>query len=121
MKTFPQSVRGAFGIALLLCTLVACKTPDNVGPGDFGTVTGRVIDIPSMLPISGATVTVGNIVTNTAASDQGGFVLRNVPVGTTQLEIDHTGWQHYRTTIVVTKNQATDIGVIGLPSSLTTR
>jgi hypothetical protein len=121
LKTFPQAIRGAFGIGLIACSLAACKTPDGTAVADFGTVTGRVVDTQSQLPISGATISIGNIVALTAPTDQGGFVLRNVPVGTRELRIDALGWQRYRVDVTVTKNQATDIGVIGLPSSLNTR
>ena len=119
MKTFPQLIRCAFGIGFIACTLAACANPNGLGVADFGTVTGRVVDTQSQLPISGATISVGNIVAVTAVTDQGGFVLRNVPVGTQEIRIDAVGWQRYKTSISVTKNQPTDVGVIGLPSALT--
>ncbi len=89
-----------------------------MGVADFGTVTGRVVDSQSLQPITGATISVGNIVSITAAIDQGGFVLRNVPVGTQTISISAIGWQSYKTTLKVTVNAATDVGVIGLPSAL---
>ncbi len=107
MKTFPQLLRVAFGAGLF------------VSAAQFGTVTGRVVDTQSTLPIAGATITIGNIVSVTAPNDKGGFVLRNVPVGTRPLRIDASGWQRYTTSVTVKKDQATDIGVIGLPSTLT--
>ncbi len=118
MKTFPQLRRGAFGIGLVLA-LAACGKPNGFGIPEYGTVTGRVVDTQSMLPISGATITIGNIVSVTAPSDAGGFVLRNIPVGTLDLRIDALGWQRYHATVTVTANQTTDIGVIGLPTALT--
>ncbi len=120
MKTFPQTIRCAFGSALLAAALAACTNPNGMGVADFGTVTGRIVDTQSQLPISGATISIGNIVALTAPSDQGGFILRNVPVGTQELRIDAVGWQRYKTNVTVTKNKTTDIGVIGLPSSLNT-
>ena len=118
MKTFPQLRRVAFGIGLVLA-FAACGKPNGLGVAEFGTVTGRVVDTHSTMPISGATITIGNIVSVTAPSDQGGFVLRNIPVGTQDLRIDAVGWQRYHTNVTVTANQTTDIGVIGLPTSLT--
>jgi hypothetical protein len=120
LKTFPHTRRVASGIGLALA-LAACSGPSGLGQVAFGTVTGRVVDTSSTLPISGATISIGNIVTVTALADQGGFVLRNVPVGTQLLRIDASGWQRYTTNVTVTKDAATDIGVIGLPSSLTGR
>ena len=123
MKTFPHMLRGAFGIGLVCAALagdaLAVRAIPNVSAGpDVGTVTGRVVDLMSTLPISGATITIGNIVSITAQTDQGGFVIRNVPVGTRELRIAAIGWQRYKTNVTISKNAATDIGVIGLPSSL---
>ncbi len=120
MKTFPQLLRVAFGIGLFVAACAASGNPHGFGAAQFGTVTGRVVDTQTTLPIAGATITMGNIVAVTAPNDKGGFVLRNVPVGTQPLRIDASGWQRYTTTVTVTKDQATDIGVIGLPSTLTT-
>jgi hypothetical protein len=110
--------RVAFGVGLVLA-LAACKTPDGVNAVAFGTVTGRVVDTQSLLPIAGASITLGNLVQITAPSDNGAFILRNVPVGTQNLRIDARGWQRYTVAVTVTKDQTTDVGVIGLPSALT--
>jgi hypothetical protein len=121
MKTFPQMLRGAFGAGLVCATLAngspAAHASGTSAPA-YGTVTGRVVDLMSTLPISGAVITLGNLVSITAQSDQGGFVMRNVPVGTRELRIAAPGWQRYRTSVTVNENTATDIGVIALPSSL---
>jgi len=119
LKTFPQLLRVAFGTGLFVAACVARGNPHGFGAVQFGTVTGRVVDTQSTLPIAGATITIGNIVSVTAPNDKGGFVLRNVPVGTQPLRIDATGWQRYTTNVTVTNNRSTDIGVIGLPSTLT--
>ncbi len=126
MKAFPQALRGAFGIGLVCAELASGAfavraNPDAMSVPEFGTVTGRVVDMSSTLPIAGATITIGNVISNTAQVDQGGFVLRNVPVGTRLLRISAIGWQRYQTNVTVSKNQATDIGVIALPSALTGR
>jgi hypothetical protein len=118
-KNFPKMVRSAFAIGLAVCAFLACgPNPNEMSSDGYGTVTGRVLDIDSMQPISGATITIGNIVSITAAIDNGGFVLRNVPVGSGSITISAVGWQSYRGSIAVVKDQATDVGVIGLPSSL---
>jgi len=89
-----------------------------MGVADYGTVAGRVVDTDSLQPISGATISIGNIVSITAAIDQGGFVLRNVPVGTETITISAIGWQTYHGQVRVRKDRAADAGTIGLPSSL---
>ena len=123
MKTFPQARRGAFAVTLLCVSLVlaASKTLAGAAPVAFGTVTGRVVDLQSTLPISGASLTIANIVSSTAVVDQGAFVLHNVPVGNQRLLIDAPGWQRYTMKVTVTKDRTTDIGVIGLVSSLLPR
>ncbi len=119
MKIFTKSSRSAFAFGLVVFALAACApNPNGMGVADFGTVTGRIVDTASLQPISGATIAIGNIVSITAAIDQGGFVLRNVPVGTQTLTISAIGWISYRTQVKVTKNGTTDIGPIGLPSAL---
>ena len=111
--------RSAFATALAVATLAACTpNPNGMGVADFGTVTGRVVDQLSQAPIAGATISIGNVVAVTAVSDAGGFVLRNVPVGTQTLTIRAIGWSRYAAQVTVTKDMSTDIGVIGLASSI---
>jgi hypothetical protein len=117
-KFFTKPIRSAFALGFAAMTLAAC------GPGglnltrDYATVTGRVVDTDSLQPIAGAIITIGNIVSVTAAIDQGGFVLRNVPPGSRTLTITAVGWKSYRTQVDATANATADIGTIGLPSSL---
>ena len=119
MKIFPKTARTAFALVLISGMAAACApNPNGMGVAEYGTVTGRIVDTDSLQPISGATVAIGDIVSITALVDQGGFVLRNVPIGTQTITISAIGWKSYRTQIKVTKDQATDVGIIGLPSSL---
>lgn len=119
MKNFTKPVRSAFVLGLGVCALAACTpTPNQLNAADYGTVTGRVVDTDSLQPIAGATIAIGNIVAITAAIDQGGFVLRNVPAGTQTLTINAVGWKAYRVQLKVLANQPVDAGTIGLPSSL---
>jgi len=123
VKTFPPMRRGAFG-TVLLSTMIATAIPalcaDTVASTqpEFGTVTGRLVDMMSKVPITAATITIGRIVAVVAVSDKGGFIIRNVPVGTRELRVDTIGWKRYTTTVTVTANQATDIGIIGLNSTI---
>lgn len=119
MKNFPKTVRSAFVLGIGIAALAACTpTPNQFNAGDFGTVTGRIVDTDSLQPIAGATIAIGNIVAITAAIDQGGFVLRNVPAGTQTLTITANGWKGYTTQVKVRPDQPSDAGTIGLPSSL---
>jgi hypothetical protein len=118
VKNFTKTVRSAFALGLALCALASCKPNPSGGFAGYGSVTGRVLDTDSLQPIPGATITAGNIVAMTAAIDQGGFVLRNVPAGSQTLTITATGWKPYKTQIEVSPDKPVDVGTIGLPSAL---
>jgi hypothetical protein len=119
LKIFPKTARSAFALGLGIYALTSCApNPNGMGVADYGTVVGRVVDSDSLQPIAGATISIGNIVSITATIDQGGFVLRNVPVGTGTITISAIGWQTYHGPIRVRANQQVDAGTIGLPSSL---
>jgi len=119
VKNFTKTVRSAFALAIGICVFASCApNPNGMGDADYGTVTGRVVDTDSLQPVAGATISIGNIVSITAAIDRGGFVLRNVPVGTQTLSISAIGWKSYKAQVKVTHDTPTDIGTIGLPSSL---
>ncbi len=120
VKIFPETARSAFALVLGICALAACApNADGMGVAGYGSVSGRVVDTDSLQPIAGATISIGNIVAVTAAIDKGGFVLRNVPAGTRTVTIFAVGWKPYTASLKVIKNQPTDVGTIGLPSSLT--
>lgn len=118
MKTFTKPMRSAFALAVVAGLLAACAPGANGMGVTFGMVTGRVVDTQTLQPIAGATIAVGNIVAVTAAIDQGGFVLRNVPAGTQTLTITAVGWKGYQTTVTVGAGKTVDVGTIGLPSAL---
>ena len=121
MKIFPKTARSAFAFIIAIYALASCApNPNGQGVADYGTVVGRVVDTQSLQPIPGATIAIGNIVAITAQVDQGGFILRNVPAGTQQIVISAIGWKSYKAAVTVQKNQSTDVGNIGLPSSLDT-
>jgi hypothetical protein len=123
MKTFPTMRRGAFAfvvIGTLFAVAAWARCTDTVAAGvpAYGTVTGRIVDMMSKLPISAATITIGRNVAVVAVSDKGGFVIRNVPAGPHELRIDTNGWQRYTQAIVVKPDAETDIGIIGLVSTI---
>lgn len=119
-KIFPQTTRSAFAASLMIGTLIACApNPNGMGVADYGMVTGTVVDYQNpQLGISGATVAIGNVVAVTSQADNGGFILRNVPVGTQTVRISAIGWQSASVTVTVTKDAETSIGPIGLVTTL---
>lgn len=119
LENFTKLTRSAFALGLCTCAFTSCApNPNGMGVADYGIVVGRVVDTDSLQPIPGATISIGNIVSITANIDQGGFVLRNVPVGTETITISAIGWQTYHAQVRVRANQQTDAGTIGLPSAL---
>jgi CarboxypepD_reg-like domain len=119
VKNFTKRVRSAFAVGLTAYALAACKMdPNGLPASGFATVTGRVVDTQSLQPISGATISIGNIVAVTAAIDQGAFALRNVPLGARTITISAVGWKTYTGQVTVEPDTGADAGVIGLPSAL---
>jgi hypothetical protein len=118
VNVFPKTTRSAFAALVAACAFAACApNPNGLGVADFGTVTGNVIDLQTQQPIPNATVNIGSGIVGTT-DPSGGFVLRNVPVGTQPIHIAIPGWQSYSGTVTVTKDQTTDVGNIQLPSDL---
>ena len=118
VKVFPKTKRSAFAALVAACAFAGCTpNPNGLGVADFGTVTGNVIDLQSQQPFANATVNIGSGVVGTT-DGSGGFVLRNVPVGTQPIHISIPGWQSYSGTVSVTKDQTTNAGNIQLPSDL---
>lgn len=118
VKTFVKPTRSAFAFALF-ATLAACApNPNGMGVADFGTVSGRVVDTKTQQPINSATIAIGNVVYITTAADQGGFVLHNVPVGTNMIRFSAIGWVSFGSQVTVVKDQNTDVGLIGLTSTI---
>jgi len=66
---------------MLLLALAACGGPGLPASQNYATLTGRVVDSATSLPIVGAIVTV-NFVSNSAPTGADGtFKVLNVPIG----------------------------------------
>lgn len=88
-----------------------------MGPADFGSVTGRVIDRRSLQPIASARISIGNLVGETDAT--GAFRIDTIPVGTRTVNVAAVGWKDTTVTVVVQKDQTTVVpDPIALVSSL---
>ncbi len=61
-----------------------------------------------------AVVTVGFRSTRLSAGERGGFVLDGVPTGTQPVIITSPGFASYNGSVIVRKDQSSDIGTIGL-------
>jgi len=109
-------LKRTFGAILLVgISLSACDNPNGQGVADYGTIVGRVVNSQNQQPISIGTVSVGSTnVLNLSTADQGGFVLRNVPIGTQTLIISAPGYNPHEEQIQVVKDQTSEAGDGGI-------
>jgi hypothetical protein len=97
---------------------VACSpNPNALGVTDTGTVIGRVVDAKTKQPLQTAVVNIGGQTRYLSPSDQGGFTIQKVQIGTQPVLIHSPGYNDYNGSVVVRKDQTSDIGLIGLASS----
>lgn len=101
-----------------------CSQPHVVGVQDYGSVTGRVLDATTNLPISNALVSVGSLYT--ASTDgRGGFVIAHVPIGQQTVTVRAPAYVTITTTVAVAKDQGVSIGYarlvpIAMPGGMST-
>jgi hypothetical protein len=95
-----------------------CDNPNGQGVTDRGTISGRIYDAQSHLPIGSATIQVGERVVRVTPADKGGFVLKEVPTGTQTVVISSPGYATFtQPGVVVRKGENTDIGELQLASA----
>lgn len=103
-------------IAALMLALGVC----SYGQSDRGSLTGLVTD-PTSAPVPRVTVTVTNAATNTArealTSETGVYVFQELPAGTYNMSVKHTGFRAYvqngitvGATQTVTQNVSLQVG-----------
>jgi CarboxypepD_reg-like domain len=120
MKLFPNVSRRAFaknGFGLGLMAWVF--HPHALRASEVGTLIGTIVDIQhQQAGIPGARVSIGHLLEITGPADNGGFVLRNVPSGQQKLHVTAIGWKSVTVTITVLPNATTNVGAIGLASTV---
>ncbi len=102
-----------------------CSAPPHVvGVQDYGSITGRILDATTNLPIPDVLVSVGSLYT--ASTDaKGAFVLSHVPIGQQTVTIRAPAYTTVTDTVMVTKDQGVSIGYarlvpIAMPAGMTT-
>jgi hypothetical protein len=102
-----------------------CSPQANVvGVQTYGTVTGRVLDATTNLPIANALISVGS--GEAASTDgRGGFVLERVPTGQQVVTVRAPAYTTVTTTVDVAQDQGVSIGYarlvpIAMPAGMTT-
>jgi len=105
----------ALGFVLLLgADSGGCSpAPNIVGVQDYGSVTGRVLDATTNLPLANAIVSVGSLYT-TSTDPKGAFTLPRVPVGQQQVIARVPGYTTVSADAMVVANQGVSIGYLRL-------
>ena len=106
--------RLVLGLVFLLATGDSCGN-GIVGVQDYGSVTGRVLDASTNLPIASAIVSVGSLYTGTA-DQNGAFTLQNIPVGQQIVKARMPGFSTASEQIVVKKDRTTQAGYLRVVS-----
>ena len=96
----PSSVWRTGWIALAAALVVAVSTPARAQT--TGSVTGRVTDAGTGLPLAGAQITVSGTQLGGVANENGVFMIMNVPAGTYTVRAQMIGYtsQEVRVTVV---------------------
>lgn len=93
-----------------MIALAGCSNPNGGGVQDFGDVAGRVLNAKTGQPITAGLVSIGATATQLNTSNQGGFDLRNIPIGTQTITVNVTGYDIFTQQVQVVKNQQTQAG-----------
>ncbi|HWV72457.1 MAG TPA: TonB-dependent receptor [Pseudosphingobacterium sp.] len=97
-------------IIVVLTVLLAFVS--NVFSGELAIVTGKVIDIQTGRPLSGATVTIPDLRISVNADQSGTFKLRNVPAkGQFLVEIRFIGYETLTKTVDLSKDINWEFGL----------
>ena len=112
---YPASMTGVVpvgGVLYLNARLTAIPPQPTTG-----TVTGKVVDAASKLPLTGAVVTLGSNGSIKATTDaSGSFTLTAIPAGSQQLEVTLTGYASGTAAVEVAAGALLNLG--DLPLSL---
>lgn len=76
---------------LLLLVLILAQTVAGQSP--FGTISGRVVDLESGQPLSGANIVVRGTFRGTATDEEGGFKIANLPPGVYSVVVSMIGYE----------------------------
>ena len=94
----------------LFVALAACSNPNGGGVQDFGDVAGRVLNAKTGQPLTAGLVSIGAVATQLNTANQGGFDLRNIPIGTQTITVNVTGYDIYTQQVQVVKDQQSQAG-----------
>lgn len=82
-----------------------------------GSITGKVMDEDTSEPLIGATILVKGTTTGTITDLDGSFTLQGIDAGAQTIVISFIGYQEIEKDVDVSNGQATNLGMIAVPSS----
>ncbi|MEO5984185.1 MAG: TonB-dependent receptor plug domain-containing protein, partial [Ferruginibacter sp.] len=77
---------------IIFFTCILQTTVAELPPELYGRLSGKVIDLKTGLPLTGATIYIADLKTGTNTNNRGEFSIGNVSEGTHLIEISHIGY-----------------------------
>ncbi|MYA34050.1 MAG: TonB-dependent receptor [Gemmatimonadales bacterium] len=90
----------------------------RVASVENGRLLGTVTDALSDAPVTAAAVSLGGRAREVQTNRQGGFILRDVPVGVHELSVRHLGYAPLRHMVSVSRGATTEIQIGLVPAPL---
>lgn len=104
-----------------LCILFALVllSPCSLVARDFkGTVKGRITDIKTKEPLTGANVVLLGTLLGAASNDKGEYVIANVPVGSFALSFQYLGYERITRTDIMVRPERITFGNVELQEAI---
>ncbi len=92
MKSQPAFISSPGSACLLFLFLLLCCAQQVFAQEPSGGITGRVVDRATQEPIAGAIITLQSTSIGAAANVDGVFEIRNIPIGTYQVQVSSLGY-----------------------------
>jgi TolB protein len=98
-----------YSILLFLClTFFSCEE-DTIAPELYGTLSGKVIDDATGLPIVTASITTTPVSTTLETDAAGKFEIKEILVGNATIRAEKTGYRSNLETVSINEGQSTDV------------
>ena len=91
-----------WGVAALAAIGLAASSSRLSAQANSGTISGKVTDASSGVPLAGAAVRVGTTQLGGQTADDGRYTIRGVPAGTVQIQVNRIGYEAKKAAVTVT-------------------
>ncbi|TDI75744.1 MAG: hypothetical protein E2O84_03850, partial [Bacteroidetes bacterium] len=103
---------------LVFIILTWCPSSVEAQEYKIGSIAGSIVDANTLLPLSGATVTLNPAGTGLVTSESGQYIFAGIPVGTYSLEIRYLGYEAIKIYDVVVRVDRTTSYSIALKEQI---